>query len=230
LKHILITGASKGIGRAIAIRLAAKNIHIFVHGRDKKALDETIRLIEKSGGSATEIIADLSTIDGCEKLVSAVGKKSINVLIHNAGVAYVKPFDKLNLEEWNRTVAINITAPFLITQRLVPKMKKGSSIINILSIAAKSAFSSWSSYCMSKHALRGFSESLREELRPRGIRVINVYPAAVATDIWEGVAGNWPKEKMLSPDEVAEAVAFALSRPKDVMVDDVTIENVGGRL
>ena len=79
-------------------------------------------------------------------------------------------------------------------------MKAGASIVNILSIAAKTGFANWSSYCMSKFALEGFSQSIREELRPRGIRVLNIYPAATDTEIWEPIEGNWPREKMMSSE------------------------------
>ena len=83
---------------------------------------------------------------------------------------------------------------------------------------------------MTKFALEGFSQAIREELRPRGIRVINVYPAATNTDIWNGVAGDWPREKMMPPTEIADAVAFALSRPPEVAIENIDLLNVSGRL
>ena len=230
MQNILITGASKGIGKAIAIKLASNDSHIFIHGRDQKALDDVSNAIEKKGGDSTQIIADISAPAGCQEIIGAVGKNSIDVLVNNAAVAYVKPFDQLTLDEWNKTIAINITAPFLITKGLLPNMKKGSSIVNILSISAKVVHANWSSYCMSKHALRGFAESIREELRPRGIRVINVFPYSVDTPIWETIPGNWPREKMMIPDDVANAVAFAVSMRDGVMVDDITLEGMAGRL
>jgi NAD(P)-dependent dehydrogenase (short-subunit alcohol dehydrogenase family) len=102
--------------------------------------------------------------------------------------------------------------------------------VNVLSIAAKSGFPNWSSYCMSKFALEGFSQALREELRPHGIRVINLYPAATNTEIWNNVAGDWPREKMMLPAEIGDAVAFALSRPAEVAVENIDLLNLTGRL
>lgn len=230
MSTIFITGASKGIGQAIAVLLASKDTHIFIHGRDQKGLADTSLAIENKGGKVTLITSDISTIQGCEKVLEAVGNSSIDVLVNNAGVAYVQPLEKQTLDEWNNTVAINITAPFIITKGLLPQMKQGSSIVNILSIAARTAFPGWSSYCMSKHALRGFAESVREELRPKGIRVINVYPASVDTPIWKNVEGGWDKSKMMLPEDVAEAVSFAISRREGIMVDDITIESMSGRL
>jgi NAD(P)-dependent dehydrogenase (short-subunit alcohol dehydrogenase family) len=102
--------------------------------------------------------------------------------------------------------------------------------LNVLSIAAKTGFPNWSSYCMSKFALEGFSQAIREEFRPRGIRVINIYPAATNTDIWNDVEGDWPRDQMMAPADVADAVHFALSRPAGLLVENVTLGNVSGAL
>ena len=83
---------------------------------------------------------------------------------------------------------------------------------------------------MSKFALEGFSQSVRAELREHRIRMINIYPAATNTEIWDDVAGDWPREKMISPEQVASAVAYALSRPENVAVDDITLSNAAGNL
>jgi 3-oxoacyl-[acyl-carrier protein] reductase len=109
-------------------------------------------------------------------------------------------------------------------------MPPGSSIVNILSIAAKTGFANWSAYCMSKFALDGFSQCVREELRERKIRVINIYPAATDTNIWSQIEGKWPRHKMISPGEVASAVAYALSRPADVTLESISISGLAGNL
>jgi NAD(P)-dependent dehydrogenase (short-subunit alcohol dehydrogenase family) len=151
-------------------------------------------------------------------------------LVNNAGIAVVKPFREITLTEWEQTLGVNITAPFLLIQRLAGRMPPGSSIVNVLSIAAKTGFRNWSAYCMSKFALEGFSQSVREELRDRKIRVINIYPAATDTDIWNNVAGDWPRDKMIAADEVASAVAYALSRPADVALENISLSNLTGNL
>ena len=142
----------------------------------------------------------------------------------------VKPFEEITLVEWDTLFAVNVTAPFLLTQRLASKMQTGSSIVNILSIAAKNGFPGWSGYCMTKFALEGFSQCVREELRPRGIRVLNIYPAATNTEIWNAVQGEWPREKMLLPEEIGDAVVYALSRPAGVAVENIDLLNLTGRL
>lgn len=230
MRRILITGASRGIGRALAVRLTDRDSILYLHGRDLAALEETADMVRNNGGAAEAIVADLSREKDIVALADSTGGKPLDVLINNAGVAFVKPIGDLTIEEWRTTVDVNITAPFLLTQRLLPAMRKGSTIVNVLSIAAVNGFPTWTSYCASKFALDGLSRALREELRPRGIRVVTVIPAATNTAIWDSIEGNFSREKMLSPDEVAEAIAFAISRPDNVLVETLTIGNIAGTL
>ena len=230
MKRYLITGASRGIGRAIAEKLAGPDHALLLHGRDRVALAETCRLVEAKLSKAIPLCYDLQLTESIGKMVEEVGSTPLDALINNAGIAIVKPLAEITLEEWQKTFAVNVTAPFLLTQKLLPTMPAGSSIVNILSIAAKTGFANWSSYCMSKFALDGFSQAVREEVRPRGIRVLNIYPAATNTEIWYGVEGEWPREQMLSAGEVGEAVAYALSRPGNVAVENIDLKNVSGSL
>jgi short-subunit dehydrogenase len=230
VKRILITGASRGIGRAIAEKLASPETILLLQGRDRNALKETCRLVEANGARMSSLLYELADKSQIEELLAAVGSEPLDVLINNAGFAIVKPLDAISLDEWNKTLAVNVTAPFLLTQKLSANMKTGASIVNILSIAAKSGFANWSSYCMSKFALEGFSQSIRDELRPRGIRVLNIYPAATNTEIWNPIEGDWPRENMMSPDEIAEAVSYALSRPADIAVENITLTKTSGSL
>jgi NAD(P)-dependent dehydrogenase (short-subunit alcohol dehydrogenase family) len=228
MRRILITGASRGIGRAIAERLAAPDTTLLLHGRDTVALAETCKAVQSNCANVVKLIHDLATEKGVAGLISQVGRDLLNVVVNNAGIAVVKPFREITRAEWDQTLGVNVTAPFLLIQRFVGQMPPGSSIVNILSIAAKTGFPNWSAYCMSKFALEGFSQSIREELREHCIRVINIYPAATATEIWDQVSGDWPREKMMPPEEVAHAVTYALSRPNDVAVENITLTNAAG--
>lgn len=230
MKRYLITGASRGIGRAIAQKLAAKDVMLLLHGRDTVALSQTRKAVEPHCATVLPLIYDLATPVGVSDLIAAVGSQPIDLLVNNAGVAVVKPFAEITPIEWEQTVGVNITAPFMLTQHFAPRMPPGASIVYILSIAAKTGFPNWSAYCMSKFALEGFSQSVREELRDRKIRVINVYPAATATDIWDRVSGDWPREKMMSPEEIAGAVAYALSRPYQIALENITLSSLAGNL
>jgi NAD(P)-dependent dehydrogenase (short-subunit alcohol dehydrogenase family) len=230
MKRYLITGASRGIGRAIAERLTGAEHTLLLQGRDRDALATTCQSVEAKKGTAIPLCYDLRDPALVQKMIEEIGAAPLDGLINNAGIAVVKPLAEITLEEWQTLFAVNVTAPFLLTQKLLPIMPVGSSIVNILSIAAKTGFPNWSGYCMSKFALEGFSQAVREELRPRGIRVLNIYPAATNTEIWTGVEGEWPREKMLLPEEIAEAVAYAFSRPADVAVENIELKNVSGSL
>jgi short-subunit dehydrogenase len=230
MRRILITGASRGIGRAIAEKLAAPEVNLLLHGRDTVALSETCKAVQSRCAGVVKLVHDLATEKGVASLISQVGSEPLDVLINNAGVAVVKPFREITPTEWEQTIGVNVTAPFLLTQHFVGQMPPGSSIVNILSVAAKTGFASWSAYCMSKFALEGFSQSIREELRERRIRVINIYPAATNTEIWDDVAGNWPREKMIAAEQVASAVAYALDRPADVAVENISLSSTAGKL
>jgi short-subunit dehydrogenase len=230
MKRYLITGASRGIGRAIAETLAAPDVALLLHGRDTVALAEVCKSVNPRCGRVVRLIHDLAVSSGVSDLITAVGSDPLDLLVNNAGIAIVKPFGEITPVEWEQTLGVNVTAPFLLTQRFAPEMPPGSSIVNILSIAAKTGFANWSAYCMSKFAFEGFFQSVREELREHKIRVINIYPAATATSIWNNVEGHWPREKMISPNDVASAVAYALSRPADVALESISLSNLTGNL
>jgi NAD(P)-dependent dehydrogenase (short-subunit alcohol dehydrogenase family) len=230
MKRYLITGASRGIGRAIAEKLAAEDVTLLLHGRDTVALAEVCKAVKPRCGGVVRLIHDLAITAGISDLIAAVGSDPLDLLVNNAGIAVVKPFGEITQIEWEQTVGVNITAPFMLTQHFAPRMPPGSSVVNILSIAAKTGFANWSAYCMSKFALEGFSQSVREELREHKIRVINIYPAATDTGIWRSVEGDWPREKMISPNDVASAVAYALSRPAEVALENISLSNLTGNL
>jgi short-subunit dehydrogenase len=230
MKRYLITGASRGIGRAIAEKLAAPEVTLLLHGRDTVALAKTYKSVDSRCARVVPLIHDLAVPKGVSELIAEVGDDPLDLLVNNAGVAVVKPFGEITMTEWEQTIGVNITAPFLLMQHFAPKMPPGSSIVNILSIAAKTGYVNWSAYCMSKFALEGFSQCAREELRDHKIRVVNIYPAATHTEIWDNVVGDWPRNKMMSATQVADAVAFALSQPPDVLVENITLGNLSGSL
>jgi len=230
MERILITGASRGIGRAIAVRLAAKGRTLLLHGRDRKALEEAATRVTGLGATAEILLAELDSVDSLRAMIRQIGVAPLHGLINNAGVPVVRPIDAIELEDWNRSLAVNVTAPFLLTQKLLPSMPSGGTIVNILSVAARTGFPQWSAYCAHKAALDGFSRALREELRPRAIRVVCVFPAATDTDIWRGVPGDWDRSRMMAPERVADAVACAYEQPADVVIDEISIGGLGGNL
>jgi len=230
VERILVTGASRGIGRAVAERLAEPGREILLHGRDTNALAEVRDEVVRRGAGARVHTADLAIAEEVLGLAAAAGGGPLHALVNNAGGAVVKPVAEISLAEWEESLAVNLTAPFLLVQALLPRLAAGGAVVNLLSIAARRPFAGWSAYCAAKAALDGFARALREEVRPRGIRVINVYPAATRTALWDTVAGSWRRDRMLAPEEVAEAVAYALSRPPGVLVETVEVGDISGPL
>ncbi|MBV9008492.1 MAG: SDR family oxidoreductase [Verrucomicrobia bacterium] len=230
VKRCLITGASRGIGRAIALRLAAPEVQLLLHGRDTVALAQTCQLLAGCELKPIRLVHDLATMRGVDNMIAQAGHEPLDLLINNAGIAVVKPFAEITREEWIQTMGVNVTAPFFLIQHFAPRMRPGASIVNILSIAAKNAYADWSIYCASKFALDGLSAAIREELRPHGVRTLNIYPAATDTSIWSSVSGEWPRERMMSADDVAEAVAYAVSQPAAVALENITLTNASGSL
>ena len=230
MKRYLITGASRGIGRAIAEELASVDVTLLLHGRDPVALEETRKAVESRCAEVVILKHDIARTAGVRDLIAEIGSDPIDLLVNNAGVAIVKPFTEITPVEWDQTVGVNLTAPFLLIQHFARRMLPGSSIVNILSVAARTGFANWSAYCMSKFGLEGFTQSVRDELRDHKIRVINVYPAATDSEIWNNIPGNWPRQKMISAKEVASAVAYAISRPPNVAVENITVSSLTGNL
>jgi NAD(P)-dependent dehydrogenase (short-subunit alcohol dehydrogenase family) len=230
MKRYLITGASRGIGRAIAEKLAGPDVELLLHGRDTVALAELCKAVKHHCGRVVRLIHDLAVPFRYFRSHRSRWKKTAGFAREQRGIAIVKPFCEVTPVEWEQTVGVNITAPFMLMQHFAPEMPPGSSIVNILFIAAKTGFANWSAYCMSKFALEGLSQCVREELRDRKIRVINVYPTATDTNIWSQIDGEWPRHKMISPEDVASTVAYALSRPADVALENITLSSLTGNL
>lgn len=227
MKSCLVTGASRGIGRSIAVKLSNEFEKMYLHGRNESELNNTIKLID----SDTEIVPlkyDFSNTEDMYRLIDSIDSENLNLLVNNAGVGMAKPFEELTLDEWNLLFKINVTAPFLLAKKLICKIPEGGSVVNILSTASKQVFTDWSAYCMTKFALDGFMKTVREEVRERGVRVINIYPGAVDTDIWNNIPGEWDRSTMMKPDDIADAVLFAVNQPDNTLVEDITLGRLKG--
>src|SRR5438874_11990344 len=133
MKRYLITGASRGIGRSIAGKLAAKDVELRLHGRDTVALAQKQKAVELQCAKVALLIHDLATAAGVSDLIAEVGKERIDLLVNNACVAVVKPLMEITQLGWKQTVGVHITAPVMLTQHFAPRMPRGLSIVNIVS-------------------------------------------------------------------------------------------------
>jgi len=226
-KTALVTGASRGIGRAIAIALAGEGATVVLAARSRDALDQTADACSKAGAPATHVHAiDLSdgpAIDAlCESALGAHG--GIDVLVNSAGWAIPGHALEGDPDDWEAALRLNVAAPMRLTRRLAPTMeaREYGVIINLGSVAAIEGMTDGGAYAATKHALRGWSLSCYQKLRPVGIKVVLINPAFVDTDMTKGVLGA-KRERMLSVDDVAQAAMLAVRTSPACCPEEITL-------
>jgi len=229
----LITGSTRGIGLAIAHTLAAEGCNLVLTGREEKALDRASREL---AGFRTRILAvacDVRDPHSVDSLFRAVRRdfRRLDILVNNAGIGHANlPVDNLPYPVWKDVLATNLDGTFLVTQAALAIMKRGGTIVNNLSIASNRAFAGCAAYNASKHAALGLTNTLREELRSRGIRVIGLLPGATDTNIWKTLWPQAPRRKMMSPESVAQAALAAILLPTNATVESIEILPSAGTL
>ena len=170
------------------------------------------------------------SVDHLFKLVRSL-RRPLNFLINNAGVGHAnRTVAELPYPTWTEVIDINLTGTFLVTQAALAVMRKGSVIANNLSVAAENVFPGSAAYNASKHGALGFTDTLREELRPKGIRVIALLPGATDTDIWKTLWPQAPRRKMMSAQTVAQVLVNALLLPENSSVEKLVIRPAAGTL
>lgn len=214
----VVTGASRGIGRAIALRLAA-DYEIVAVARTDDALESLAQEIESLGGSCRPRVVDVTDPDA---VTAALAGVNADVLVNNAGVGTVKPFMELTREQWSTMVDVNFNALFDVTRAVLPAMirRRSGHVVFIGSIAGRSAFEGGSCYAATKHAVMGMAECLMLEVREHGVKVSVVNPGGVATD-FNGRGGD--SDWRIGPDDVAMAVARVVDTPANVLVHRVEV-------
>jgi NAD(P)-dependent dehydrogenase (short-subunit alcohol dehydrogenase family) len=229
----LITGATRGIGLAVARTLAAEGCNLIVTGRDEQAIKRIHGELARMKVRVLAHCCDVRDPHSVDALFRAVrGEyRRLDILINNAGIAHPNfPVDKLPFPVWKEVLATNLDGTFLVTQAGLAMMKRGATIVNNLSIAATRVFAGSAAYTASKHAALGLTNTLREELRPRGIRVIGVLPGATDTAIWNTLWPQAPRRKMMSAETVARAVVEAILLPANATVETLEILPSAGTL
>jgi NAD(P)-dependent dehydrogenase (short-subunit alcohol dehydrogenase family) len=222
----LVSGASHGIGLAIARALGIRGCDLVVTARGRSSLEQAGRELSRVGRRVLVHTCDVRDPDSVRRLARAVKKQfgRIHILVNNAGVAHPSlPVEEVSYELWKEVLDTNLTGTFLVTQAMLPLMRRGATVVNNLSIAATQVFRNCSAYCASKHGALGLTNALREELRSRGIRVMGLLPGATDTGIWNVLWPEAPRKKMISANTVAEAVASALIVPEQAAVEELKI-------
>jgi 3-oxoacyl-[acyl-carrier protein] reductase len=223
-KTAILTGASRGIGLAIAKALAREGVRLGLLSRSKPAI----------GGEFVACdLADLDKIPGAvRQLVDRLG--AVDFLINNAGIFLEKPVPEIQLADWERVLRVNVTAPFLLTREVLPQMiaRKQGRIINIASTSSSQGYLHQSAYCASKHALLGFARSLAMEARPHGVHVYNLCPGGVDTGLIKGthLGERLKGQPMINPEDIAEMVVFLLRQPENIDLPEIIIRRFDPKL
>ena len=223
-KTALVTGASRGMGRASALALAAAGAQVLVHyGRGAKEAGEVVAEIRKAGGRADAIAADLATADGPHRLAKltrdVVGDR-LDILVANAGISKAAVIEDTTIEDFDRLIAVNLRAPFFLVQQLLPILSKGSSIVFLSSLAAHAVVGTLPAYAATKGAIDTLVKHFASLLGARGIRVNAVAPGVVETEMSnftktdagrDFALGMQALKRLAQPEDIGGVIAFLAS-------------------
>ena len=229
----LITGASRGIGLAIARALADEACNLILTARDDSALGKLGRELARKKIRVLTHACDVRDPYSVDDLFRTIRQElhRIDIVINNAGIAHANlTVDKLPYPVWKDVLATNLDGTFLITQAALGMIPRGGIVVNNLSIAATRVFAGSAAYNASKYAALGLTNTLREELRPKGIRVVGLLPGATDTAIWKTLWPAAPRKKMMSSDTVARIVVDIISLPTNATVETLELLPTVGTL
>jgi NADP-dependent 3-hydroxy acid dehydrogenase YdfG len=240
-RRALITGASSGIGEAIATAMAAEGGAVALAARRKERLDDLVGRIEAAGGTAVAIDADVAEEEQARRLVAAAHERlgGLDCLVNNAGVMLLGPVQGAETDEWRRMIEVNLLGLLYCTHAALPLIRDGGGgdIVNVSSVAGRSARLGLAAYNMTKWGVVGFSEALRQEGQHVGVRVSCIEPGFVDTELQghnrnpmvvEGIDRARERiGKVLEADDVARAVVYVVSQPDHVAINELMVRPTG---
>jgi NADP-dependent 3-hydroxy acid dehydrogenase YdfG len=233
---VLITGASSGIGESTALACAQAGMNLALVGRSAQKLEAVAQAARALGVTAKSYEVDLAQVERVQPAIATITQDwdAIDVLINNAGSAYVKDLIDMPVADWQNLLNVNLTAAFQCVQAVLPGMRSRhhGTIINVISVAGRQVFPGWGAYCVSKFGLMALSKTLAIEERPHGIRVVALCPGAVNTPLWEheAVSVDFDRTAMLAPETVAESILYILKLPEQAVVEELVLMPQGGTL
>ncbi len=231
---VWITGATKGIGLATANAFAAIGCKVVLSGRDKSQLDINAGKIIDQGGYALPLQCDVTSERSIRSVIATINKKvgDVDVLVNNAGVTTFETFEKTTVKEFDSIVSTNLRGYFLTMKSVLSSMlkHKRGHIFNVHSVSANTTFSHSSVYSASKAGSLALSRCLRYEVRKKGIRVVDILPGAVETDMWSKQVRKKYHSKMMQPEDVADVIVSLYCQPQRIVTDEIVVRPVEGDL
>ena len=223
----LVTGASQGIGEAIARRLAQKGMRVIGSARTLNRLEAAMARLVQNGGEAVGIPCDLADPAATARLAHEACRLygRLDVLINNAGAPLKKPFHECTDAEWMHVLAVNSMAPFILCRELLPALQKSphATIIQIGSVMGIKGYEHQSVYAASKHALMGFTKVMAQELQSHNIRVHTINPGGVNTALVQTMRPDLDPAGLIQPEDIAEMVLFLLEHRGQAVIDDIHV-------
>jgi 3-oxoacyl-[acyl-carrier protein] reductase len=225
---VLVTGATEGIGRAIAFELGRAGAKLAICARTAAAVRATVTELNTAGIDAIGMPCDVSNAAAVSQLAAYVTEQRgpPQVLVNNAGIGRLKLIEELALEDWDDTMAVNVRSLFLVTRAFLPAMRRAGrgTIVNLASLAGRNGFEGGTAYCASKHAVLGFSKALLAEVRKDNLRVVAICPGSVATPFMDKQTRLRPNpDRVLTADDVAHSVLAVLTLADRATVSELDI-------
>ena len=227
-KRAIITGASGGIGKAIALALASEGANLAILGRNVEKLSQIAQEIEKFSGCKPVLLpGDITSAEYIDNTVKEAVNRlgGVDILINNAGVAHSTPFEEISEKQYDEIMGANVKGPFMLCQKCLPHLKKSDcgTIINIASVTAHKGYPLQSVYTASKHALIGFSKSLAKEVFEEGVRVHVISPGGVYTDMIKTSRPDLTSDGMIVPEDIADIILFILKHRGNAVIDEISV-------
>jgi NAD(P)-dependent dehydrogenase (short-subunit alcohol dehydrogenase family) len=226
-KVAIVTGASRGIGRAISVALAQEAATVVLAARSIQKLQETADKVTEAGGKAEIVVTELTEEESIKNLVKVTSEKfsRLDILVNNAGVTHSAKLEETATEDWERCMQVNARAPFILCREALGLLKKSQAgyIINIASVVGVKGYPLQSAYTSSKHALRGMTISLAEELKGSNIRVHLLCPGGVDTELVQKVRPDIKRDELMQPEEIAELILYLVTHKGNAVIDELHI-------
>ncbi len=223
----LVTGAGRGIGRAVALALAAQGAEVYLAARSEEQLAAVAEEVAAAGGSASKVRCDVACADDVNALFATIENRSsrLDVAVLNAGIGVFEPIEETSADDFDRVMAVNARGAFLCCRAALQLMRRQADgyIVTVGSVVSFKGYPNQAAYTASKHALLGLTKSVAVEAQPHGVRVSAVLPGGVNTELIGAARPDLDRDAMLQPEDIAQTVLYLLALPKRAAVDQIYI-------